>query len=129
MRDAMRARDECRTQTLRMAMSAAHNRQTGRVATDDDYLDVLGKQLKQRRESIEAFRAGDREAMAASEEAEAVILAEFLPEPMTEAELETVVRAAIAETGAAPPADLGRRARDARAAPRQGRLRPPAAAG
>ena len=110
MRDAMRARDERRTQTLRMAMSAAHNRQIelGRALTDEDYVDVLGKQLKQRRESVEAFRAGDREAMAANEEAEAVILAEFLPEPMTEAELETVVRAAIAETGAASPADLGK---------------------
>ncbi|MGZ8562625.1 MAG: GatB/YqeY domain-containing protein [Candidatus Limnocylindria bacterium] len=110
MRDAMRARDERRTQTLRMAMSAAHNRQIelGRALTDEDYTDVLGKQLKQRRESVEAFRAGDREAMAANEEAEAVILAEFLPEPMTEAELETVVHAAITETGAASPADLGK---------------------
>ena len=74
MRDAMRARDERRTQTLRMAMSAAHNRQIelGRALTDEDYVDVLGKQLKQRRESIEAFRAGGREAMAANEEAEAV---------------------------------------------------------
>lgn len=110
MRDAMRARDERRTQTLRMAMSAAHNRQIelGRALTDEDYTDVLGKQVKQRRESIEAFRAGGREAMAANEEAEAVILAEFLPEPMTEAELETVVRGAITETGAASPADLGR---------------------
>ena len=110
MRDAMRARDERRTQTLRMAMSAAHNRQIelGRSLTDEDYADVLGKQLKQRRESVEAFRAGDREAMAANEEAEAVILAEFLPEPMTEAELESVVRAAITETGAAAPSDLGK---------------------
>ncbi len=110
MRDAMRARDERRTQTLRMAMSAAHNRQIelGRALTDEDYTDVLGKQVKQRRESIEAFRAGGREAMAANEEAEAVILAEFLPEPMTEAELETAVRAAITETGAASPADLGK---------------------
>lgn len=110
MRDAMRARDERRTQTLRMAMSAAHNRQIelGRSLTDEDYVDVLGKQLKQRRESAEAFRTGDREAMAASEEAEAVILAEFLPEPMTDAELESVVRVAIAETGAASPADLGK---------------------
>lgn len=110
MRDAMRARDERRTQTLRMAMSAAHNRQIelGRSLTDEDYLDVLGRQLKQRRESVEAFRAGGREAMAANEEAEAVILAEFLPEPMTGADLETVVRAAISETGAASPADLGK---------------------
>ena len=110
MRDGMRARDERRTQTLRMAMSAAHNRQIelGRALTDEDYLDVLGKQLKQRRESIEAFRAGGREAMADNEEAEAAILAEFLPEPLSGGELEHIVRAAIAETGAASPSDLGR---------------------
>jgi uncharacterized protein YqeY len=110
MRDGMRARDERRTQTLRMAMSAAHNRQIelGRALTDEDYVDVLGKQLKQRRESIEAFRAGGREAMADNEEAEAAILAEFLPEPLSGAQLEQIVRAAISETGAASPADLGR---------------------
>jgi uncharacterized protein len=110
MRDSMRARDERRTQTLRMAMSAAHNRQieVGRALTDEDYVEILGKQVKQRRESIEAFRAGGREAMAESEEAEAAILAEFLPEPMTEADLEAIVRAAIAETGASSPADLGK---------------------
>ena len=110
MRDAMRARDERRTQTLRMAMSAAHNRQIelGRALTDEDYLGVLGKQLKQRRESVEAFRAGGRETMAANEEAEAAILAEFMPEALTEAQLEAIVRAAIAETSAASPADLGK---------------------
>jgi uncharacterized protein YqeY len=110
MRDSMRARDERRTQTLRMAMSAAHNREIelGRSLADDDYLDILGKQVKQRRESIEAFRAGGREAMAVSEEAEAEILAEFLPEPLSAEELEGLVRAAIAETGASSPADLGR---------------------
>ena len=110
MRDAMRARDERRTQTLRMAMSAAHNRQIElrRSLADDDYLDILGKQVKQRRESIEAFRAGGRDAMAANEEAEASILAEFLPEPLSGEELEAIVRAAISETGASSPADLGR---------------------
>ena len=110
MRDAMRARDERRTQTLRMAMSAAHNRQIelGRPLADEDYLDVLSKQLKQRRESVEAFRAGGRDAMAENEEAEAAILAEFLPEPLSAAELEGIVRSAIAETGAASPADLGK---------------------
>ena len=110
MRDAMRARDERRTQTLRMAMSAAHNRQIelGRALTEEDYVDVLGKQLKQRRESVEAFRAGGREGMAASEEAEGAILAEFMPEALAEAQLEAIVRAAIADTGAASPAYLGR---------------------
>jgi uncharacterized protein YqeY len=110
MRDAMRARDERRTQTLRMAMSAAHNREIelGRSLTDEDYVEILGKQVKQRRESIEAFRAGGREAMAANEEAEAAILAEFLPEPLSAEELESLVRAAIAESGASSPTDLGR---------------------
>ena len=110
MRDAMRARDERRTQTLRMAMSAAHNREIelGRSLADEDYVDILSKQVKQRRESIEAFRTGGREAMAANEEAEAGILAEFLPEPLSEGELEAMVRAAIAETGAMSAADLGK---------------------
>ena len=110
MRDAMRARDERRTQTLRMAMSAAHNREIelGRSLTDEDYVEILGKQVKQRRESVQAFRAGDREEMAANEEAEAAILAEFLPEAMPADELERLVRAAITETGASSPADLGR---------------------
>jgi uncharacterized protein YqeY len=110
MRDSMRARDERRTQTLRMAMSAAHNREIelGKALTDEDSLDIIGKQVKQRRESIEAFRAGGREAMAANEEAEAAILAEFLPEPLSAEELESLVRAAIVESGASSPADLGR---------------------
>jgi uncharacterized protein YqeY len=102
MRDAMRARDERRTQTLRMAMSAAHNRkiELGRPLADEDYVEILGRQVKQRRESIEAFRTGGRDAMATNEEAEAAILAEFLPEPLSAGELEEIVRAAIAETGA-----------------------------
>ena len=110
MRDAMRARDEQRTQTLRMAMAAAHNLkiERRRDLTDDEVVDVLTKQVKQRRESIEMYRAGGREDRAAAEEAEAVILAEFLPEQLGEAEVEALARAAIAETGASTPADLGR---------------------
>ena len=110
MRDAMRARDEQRTQTLRMAMAAAHNLkiERRRDLTDDEVVDVLTRQVKQRRESIEMYRAGGREDRAAAEEAEAVILAEFLPEQLDEAEVESLARAAIAETGASSPGDLGR---------------------
>ena len=110
MRDAMRARDERRTTTLRMAMAAAHNQKIarGRDLTDDEVVDVLTKQVKQRRESIEMYRAGGREDRAAAEEAEAVILAEFLPDQLDEAEIESLARAAIAETGATGPGDLGR---------------------
>jgi len=110
MRDSMRARDERRTQTLRMAMAAAHNLriERRRDLTDDEVIDVLTKQVKQRRESIEMYRSGGREDRAAAEEAEASILAEFLPEQLTEAEIESLARAAIAETGASSAADTGR---------------------
>ena len=110
MRDAMRARDEMRTQTLRMAMAAAHNQKIarGRDLTDDEVVEVLTKQVKQRRESIAMFRDAGREDRAASEEAEAAILAEYLPEQLSEAEIEELARAAIAETGATTTGDLGR---------------------
>jgi hypothetical protein len=64
--------------------------------------------VKQRRESIAMFRDGGREERAAAEEAEAAILAEFLPEQMTEAEVESLVRQAIEESGASTPGDMGR---------------------
>ena len=110
MRDAMRARDQRRTSTLRLAMAAAHNRQIelGRALTDEDVIEVLGRQVKQRRESIEQFRAGGREEMAQDEEAEAAILAEYLPQQLSADELERIVDAAIAESGASSAADLGR---------------------
>jgi uncharacterized protein len=110
MRDSMRARDEQRTQTLRMAMAAAHNQRIarGRELTDDEVVDVLTRQVKQRRESIEMYRDAGREDRAAAEEAEAVILAEFLPQQLTEPEIEEMTRAAISDTGATSPADLGR---------------------
>jgi uncharacterized protein YqeY len=110
MRDAMRARDDRRTQTLRMAMAAAHNQRIarGRDLTDEEVVDVLARQVKQRRESIELYRAGGREDRAADEEAEAEILTEFLPQQLTEDEIEALVRAAVAETGANGASDLGR---------------------
>jgi uncharacterized protein YqeY len=110
MRDAMRDRDAQRTTTLRMAMAAAHNRriELRRDLTDDDVIDVLTKQVKQRRESIGLYRDAGRSERADAEEAEAAILSEFLPQQLTAAEVDKLARAAIAETGAAGPGDLGR---------------------
>jgi uncharacterized protein YqeY len=110
MRDAMRARDEQRTQTLRMAMAAAHNLKIahGRDLTDEEVVDVLTRQVKQRRESIAMYRDAGHEDRAAAEEAEAAILAEFLPQQLSEPEIEALVRDAIGETGASGPGDLGR---------------------
>jgi uncharacterized protein len=110
MRDAMRARDEQRTSTLRMAMAAVHNQKIarGRDLTDEEVVDVLTKQVKQRRESIAMYRDAGRDERAEAEEAEAAILAEFLPEQLDEGEIEAMARTAIAETGASSPADMGR---------------------
>ena len=110
MRDAMRARDERRTLTLRMAIAAAQNRriELQRPLTDADVTDVLSRQVKQRRESIAVYRDAGREDRAEAEEAEAAILAEFLPEQISEAQVEELARRAIAETGASGPGDMGR---------------------
>jgi uncharacterized protein YqeY len=110
MRDAMRARDELRTITLRSAMAAAHNRkiELRRDLTDQEVVEVLGKGVKTRRESIEIYRAADREDRAAIEEAEVAILTEFLPQQLSADEVESLARAAVAETGASSPADMGR---------------------
>jgi uncharacterized protein YqeY len=109
-RDAMRARDERRTTTLRMALAAAHNQRIarGRELTDEEVTEVIGREVKQRRESIEIYRGVGREDRAASEEAEVAILAEFLPEQLSDVEIETLARAAIGETGASGPADIGK---------------------
>jgi uncharacterized protein YqeY len=110
MRDAMRARDEQRTSTLRMAMAAVHNQKIarGRDLSDEEVVDVVTRQVKQRRESIAMFREAGREERAAAEEAEAAILGEFLPEQLSEVEIERLAREAIAATGAGSPADMGR---------------------
>jgi uncharacterized protein YqeY len=110
MREAMLARDIRRTGTLRMAMAAYQNRriELGRDLTDEDIVDVLSKQMKQRRESIEHFKAAGRDAMVKVEEEESAIISEFLPQQLSEDELEALVRATIAETGASGPGDMGR---------------------
>jgi len=110
MRAAMKAGDAVRVSTLRMAMAAAHNRQIelGHELTDAEVVEVLDRQVKQRRESIDLFRNGGRPELADAEEAEMAILREYLPEPLTDAELERLAREAVAVTDAKGPADMGR---------------------
>ena len=110
MRTAMKAGDAPRVSTLRLVMAAAHNRQIelGHELTDAEVVEVLDRQVKQRRESIELYRGGGRDDLADTEEAEIAILREFLPEPLTDAEVEQLVRDAVATTGASSPSDMGR---------------------
>jgi uncharacterized protein len=110
MREAMLARDVRRTGTLRMAMAAFQNRriELGRDLTDEDVIDVLSKQMKLRRESIEHFKAAGRDSMVQVEEEESAVIAEFLPQALSEDELRALVSAAVAETGATTPAEMGK---------------------
>jgi uncharacterized protein YqeY len=110
MRAAMKAGDAPRVSTLRMAMAAAHNRQIelGHALTDAEAVEVLDRQVKQRRESVELFRSGGRPELADKEEAEIAVLREFLPEPLSADELERMARDAVAATGASGPADMGK---------------------
>jgi uncharacterized protein len=106
---AMRAGDGLRRDVLRMVASAAYNveKREGHTLTDDEYLAVLSREVKTRRESVEAFRAGGREDLATREEAEIAIIAGYLPAALTEDEIGALVDEAIATTGASSPRDLG----------------------
>ena len=108
---AMKSRATVRLGTLRMVRAALKNCEIDKRAPleeADVLLQVLGTQAKQRRESIEQFRAGGREDLAAKEEAELAVLQEFLPRALGEDELSAAVVAAVAEVGAAGPRDMGR---------------------
>jgi uncharacterized protein YqeY len=106
----MRSGEALRRDTLRMAESAIYNaeKRDRRTYSDDEVAGVLAREVKTRRESIEAFRKGGREDLASKEEAEIAILAGFLPEQLSEPEIAALVDEAIAATGAAGPRDLGK---------------------
>lgn len=108
--EAMKARDAARTSTLRMVKAALKNKQIDKRAAleEADVLQVLSTLAKQRRESIEQFRAGHREDLAQKEEAELHLLQQYLPKELTEGELRELVSAAVSRTGAAGPKDMGK---------------------
>jgi uncharacterized protein YqeY len=107
---AMRGGDALRRDVLRMVSSAAHyaEKRNGRPLTDDEFLAVLTREVKTRRESVEAFRGGGREDLASKEEAEIAILGAYLPQPLTEAEVNELVAQAIDATAAASARDMGK---------------------
>jgi uncharacterized protein YqeY len=107
---AMRSGDSLRRDTLRMAESAIYNaeKRDRRTYSDDEVAGVLAREVKTRRESVEAFRKGAREDLASKEEAEIAILVGYLPEQLSESEIQALVGEALAATGAAGPKDMGR---------------------
>ncbi len=114
MKEAMKAGDKRRLSTVRMIQAALKDkdieaRGLGRgQATDEEILGLLQKMIKQRQESIAIYAQNNRPELAEAEGAEVAVIQSFLPRQLDEAETRDAIRAAIAETGAAGPKDMGR---------------------
>jgi hypothetical protein len=113
VKQAMKDGDKLRVETLRMVQSALKNkdieaRGVGKTVSPDEVLSVLQKLIKSRQESVELYRKGGREDLAAKEEAEIAIISGFLPAPMSEAEVKAAISDMITETGAASIKDMGK---------------------
>jgi len=107
---AMRSGDALRRDVLRMAQNAIYNIEKAKRVTlsEDEVVGVLTKEVKTRRESVEAFRAGGREDLATKEEAEIAILRDYLPAALSDAEIGALVDEAVAATGATSGRDMGK---------------------
>ena len=110
MKAAMRARESTRLLTIRMLLAAIKQREVDEriELTDADVLAVIDKMIKQRRESIAQFDAGGRGDLAAAERAEIDLLQRYMPQPLTQAEIDELIAAAIAEAGASGMAAMGK---------------------
>jgi hypothetical protein len=110
MKAAMRASDKERLSTIRMVQAAIQQREVDERITLDDaqVIAVLEKMVKQRRESIVQFEQGGRQDLADKEKSEIVLLQHYLPAQLTEAEVDAIIRDAIASTGAASVKDMGK---------------------
>ena len=106
----MKARDELRVSTIRLALSAVRNAEIakGRELTDDEMTEVLAREVKRRREAIEGAEKAGRQDVADKETKELEILTDYLPEQLGEEEIVRIAREIIGEVGAAGPKDRGR---------------------
>ena len=110
LKEAMQARKSERRDALRLILAALRSaeKELQRPLHDDEELQVLQRERKRRVEAAEAFRSGGREEQAEAEERELEVLEEFMPEPLSEDEIDEIVDDVIAEVGATSMADLGR---------------------
>jgi uncharacterized protein YqeY len=110
LKKAMRAGDTLRVSTIRLARAAIHNLtiERGRPPTDDEVVEVLQREMKRRREAIEAYTKGRRDDLVRKESLELAILTEYVPAPLSGDELRVVVADAIAQVQAKDARDIGR---------------------
>lgn len=110
--EAIRSRNEIVSGTIRMVLTAITNEEVSgkeaRTLTDAEIITVLSREAKKRREAAEAFADAGRADKAALEKAEGEVIAKYLPEQMSEDEIKKLIDAAIAQTGASGPADMGK---------------------
>ena len=109
--EAMRARDEVRSSTIRMVLTAIKNEEVSgkeaRELSDAEVITVLSREAKKRREAAEAFEQAGAKDRSDMEKAEGVVIAEYLPVQLSESEIREMINAAIAETGATGPQQMG----------------------
>ena len=109
MKAAMRARESARLSTIRLLLAAIKQKEVDEriELSDADIVSIIERMIKQRRESITAFDAGGRPDLAAAERAEIDLLQAYMPQPLSVAEVEAMIEAALAITGASGPAAMG----------------------
>jgi uncharacterized protein YqeY len=109
--DAIRSRNEVVSGTVRMLLAAITNEEVAgkaaKVLTDAEIITVLSREAKKRREAVEAYTQAKRDDLANKEKAEAAVIANYLPEQLSEDEIKKLIQAAIAETDAKGPAGMG----------------------
>lgn len=110
MKQAMKNKDKFRLTVIRMIRSAIKNLEIAQKRTldDDEVLDILQREVKQRKDSLQEFTKAGREDLASDVQAEIAVISEYLPQPMTEEEMKAVVQQTIQEVGASSKADMGK---------------------
>jgi uncharacterized protein YqeY len=110
LKQSLKARDRCRVSTLRLLLNAIHNAEIARQAelSEGDILGLVAKEIKQRQESIDAFKKGNRQDLVDQEEAEMAVLNEYLPQQLSREEIIAEARRIIQEVGAEGPRDKGK---------------------
>ena len=110
LKQAMRSGDEVKRSAIRLLMAAIKNAEIARQASleDADIFGIIAKEIRQRKESIEAFKQGNRQDLVAREEAELAILEKYLPQQVTREEIVEAARRIIEEVGAQGPGDKGK---------------------
>lgn len=110
MKQAMKSQDKFKLSTIRMVRATIKNLEIDlkRTLNDNEVLDILSREIKQRKDALQEFEKAGRDDLAAQVKAEAEILAEYLPEQLSEEEIKVIVQQTIQETGASSKADIGK---------------------